>query len=279
MQIVEVKNDTAKIKYNPEDNNLLPSDFILIEDNNQKLIAQVISVETDELSENNIAALRLALYIDKDDNLSYYNGFIPSKNSQLLYISPDEVIELIKDEEDNIYFGNLSNRPNCFVKTSISALDDNLYIQSDRNDKTDIVVKNIISELIHLNKKAVVIDFNGQFSDDDKNYLKLKVSDNIKLPLNIEAFDTILKYDINDCSAEDKALIQSIIIELREYINTLKDKYIPFSLFKKIVDDEFLSNPISGLMLLRNKLWMYSQDGIFADKKSDFFPYRKINRL
>lgn len=269
MQILEVKNNIAKIAYNPAENNLLPSDFLLIEDTNQKLIAQVINIETTDKTENNLAVLRLALNIDKEDNLSYYNGYIPAKTSKLIYITSDEIIELIKGSEDNIYFGNLSNHPSCFVKTSMSFIDDGLYIQSDRSDKTQIVFKNIISELKNKNKKVLIIDFDGQYSSST-NVLKLKISENIKLPLNIEAFDTILKYDISDCPIEDVAVVQSIVLELREYMKTLKDKYIPFNMFKKVVDDEFASNPVSGLMLLRNKLWLYAQDGIFADSKEQF---------
>lgn len=269
MQILEVKNNIAKIAYNPSENNLLPSDFLLIEDTNQKLIAQVIDIETTDKTENNLAVLRLALNIDKDDNLSYYNGYIPAKTSKLIYITSDEIIELIKGSEDNIYFGNLSNHPSCFVKTSMSFIDDGLYIQSDRSDKTQIIFKNIISELKNKNKKVVIVDFDGQYSYSS-NVLKLKISDNIKLPLNIEAFDTILKYDVSDCPIKDVAVVQSIVLELREYMKTLKDKYIPFDMFKKVVDDEFASNPVSGLMLLRNKLWLYAQDGIFADSKEQF---------
>ena len=269
MQILEVKNNIAKIKYNPAENKLLPSDFLLIEDANQKLIAQVVNIETTDEEDCNLAVLRLALNIDKEDNLSYFNGYIPAKSSKLIYITPDEIIELIKGNDDNIYFGNLSNHPSCFVKTNMSFVDDGLYIQSDREDKTQIIFKNIISELKNKNKKIIIIDFNGQYSSAT-NVLKLKISENIKLPLNIEAFDTILKYDVADCPIEDIAVIQSIVLELREYLKTLKDKYIPFNVFKKVVDDEFATNPVSGLMLLRNKLWLYSQDGIFADNKEEF---------
>ena len=94
MQIFDVKSDIARILYDSTQNHLLPSDFLLIEDSNQKLIAQVINIEmTDDVK--NMAVLRLALSIDKDDNLSYYNGYIPSKNSKVLYINPDEIVELV----------------------------------------------------------------------------------------------------------------------------------------------------------------------------------------
>lgn len=269
MQILEVKNDMAKITYNPSENKLLPADFLLIEDSNQKLIAQIINIETTDSADKNSAILRLALSIDRDDNLSYFNGYIPSKSSKLIYITSEEIIELVKGNDSNIYFGNLSNHPSCYVKTNMSFIDDKLYIQSDRSDKTEIAVRNLVSELTGKNKKIIIIDFTGQYSAAS-NALKLKISDNMKLPLNIEAFDTILQYDTVDCPIEDKAVIQSIVLELREYLKTLKDKYIPFNMFKQVVDDEFASNPVSGLMLLRNKLWLYAQDSIFADKKEQF---------
>ncbi len=269
MQIVEVKNSIAKVFYNPAENNILPSDFILIDDNSQKVIAQVIDIETTENFKNTYAIVRLALYIDKEENLSYYNGYIPSKHSKLYYINPDEIIELIKDSKNNIYFGNLSNHTDSFVKTGFPIIDEKLYIQSDKSDKTAIVVKNLISELNRYNKKSILLDFNGLYSDL-KNAVKLKISDNLKLPLNVHAFDTILEYDITDCPIQDRALIQSIVLELREYLKTVKQEYIPFNTFKTVVDSEFTSNPVSGLMLLRNKLWFYSQENIFADYRNQF---------
>lgn len=269
MQLVEVKNDIAKIVYNPSENHLLPSDFLLLEDNNQKLIAQIVNIETTETSNNNLAILRLSLSIDKEDNLSLFNGYIPAKNSKILYINPDEIMELIQGSGINIYFGNLSNHSSCFVKPSVSFLNDKLYIQSDRDDKTNIIVQNIITELQNKNKHTILLDFDGRFNNL-QNVLRLKVSENFKLPLNIDAFNTILEYDIVDCPLDDKAVIQSIVLELREYLQTLTDKYLPFTMFKNVVDDEFLSNPVSGLMLFRNKLWLYAQDKIFAEDKSQF---------
>lgn len=269
MQLSEVKNDIARIIYNPAENHLLPADFLHIKDLNQKLIAQVINISTTNDTNNNIADIRLALSIDKDDNLSYFNGHIPSKNSEIKYINPDEIIELIKGTGENIYFGNLSNHSECFVKQSISFLNDKVYIQSDRDDKTKTIVQNMVAELYQQKKKVVLLDFDGRYNAI-YNVPRLKVSDSFKLPLNVEAFNTILEYDTVDCPIEDKAVIQSIVLELREYINTLENKFLPFTLFRNVVDNEFMGNPISGLMLLRNKLWLYAQESIFAESKSQF---------
>lgn len=269
MQLQEVKNDIAKITYNPADNRLLPADFILIEDINQKLIAQIIRIETTTKSTNNLAVLRLALAIDKDDNLSYYNGYIPSKNSKIIYINSDEIMELIKGANENLFLGVLSNHSDCFAKPSISFLKDKLYIQSDRDDKTKIVVKNILLQLKEKNKKAILLDFDGSYSSSF-NFPKLQITKNFKLPLNVEAFNTILENDTTDCPLEDKAVIQSIVLELREYLSTLENNFLPFTVFKNVVDNEFMASPISGLMLLRNKLWLYAQEGIFAESRIQY---------
>lgn len=269
MQLLEVKNDIAKIIYNPTENHLLPSDFLLIEDANQKVVAQIINTETIADSNNCLAILRLSLAIDNDDNISLYNGYIPAKTSRIIYIHSDEIMELIKGDGMNIYFGNLSNHPSCYVKPSISFLNDNLYIQSDRPAQTEVIINNIISELKNKKQNVLLLDFNGKYNNLE-DAVRIKITEDFKLPLNIDAFNTILEYETSDCSLDDKTLIQSIILELREYIQTLPDKYLPFTLFKQVVNNEFISSPSYGLMYFRNKLWQYAQDNIFAENNEDF---------
>ena len=269
MQIFEVKNDIAKIIYNPDENHLLPSDFLLIEDTNSKIIAQILDIATSDTPSKNTASAKLILTIDKDENLGYFSGAIPSKESNILYINPEEILELIKGSEHNIYFGTLSSHEECKVKVPIDFIDDKLIIQSEKKDNTFVIINNIISELIKINKKIIILDFDGSYKSLT-NAKHIKIGNDIKLPLNINAFNTIYDCDLNDCPLEDKTLIQSIILELREYLKTLEDNFLPFTMFKNVVEDELLQNPSSGLMLLRNKLWLYAQDGIFAEDKDSF---------
>lgn len=269
MQIIEVKNNIAKISYNSVNNHLLPSDFLLIQDNSLKFIAQVISIETTEDSVLNVANLRLALFIDSEDNLSFYNGYIIGKSAKVNYISPDEIIELICDDKNNIYFGNLFNSPQTFVKTNFSFVDDKLYIQSDKTDKTNVLVKNIVSQLISNDKKVVILDFDNQYKNVD-NAVTLKITKDLKLPLNLLALDNLIDKDIEDCPIEDRVFIQSVILELREYIQTLPDKFLQFNLFRDVIDAQYKENQIVNLMALRNKLWLYAQNNLFANDKSEF---------
>ena len=269
MQIVEVKNDIAQILYSPINSRLLPSDFILIDDYTNKLIAQVLNTQTTDEKDKNIATARIALSVDSEDNLSYYNGYVPSKDAQINFINPDEIAELIKGAGDNIFFGSLVNHPETFVKTSISFLDNNLAIVSDKADNTNIIVKNIVSEAALKNKKSVIIDFSGRYSDL-KNALVVKVSKNVKLPLNSDALDAIYENDLKEAPLEDKVLIQSIFLDLKDYINTLEDKFLPFNLFENVINSQYEQNPLSGLMVLKNQLRLYGQKSVFANSKQDF---------
>lgn len=268
MQLIEVKNNTAKIKYNPSENYLLPADFLLIEDENQKLVAQVTGFETSQNKES-IANVRQALFIDKDDNISGYNGYIPSPDSKVMYLNAEEIVELIEGSGEKIFLGSLANKPDCFIKPDISFIDEKLYIRSDSDDAVKTIVENLLYQTDTKNKRSVLFDFDGSY-DDLKKVKRLKVSQDFRLPLNINAFDTILEYDTKECPVADKAVIQSIVLELREYLKTLEDGYLPFTAFKNVIDSEFEENQIPGLMLLKNKLCLYSQDNVFADKKEEF---------
>ena len=84
------------------------------------------------------------------------------------------------------------------------------------------------------------------------------------------ALDNLVEKDIEDCPLEDRVFIQSIILELREYIQTLPDKFLQFNLFRDVINAQYQENPISGLMILRNKLWLYAQNNLFANDKEEF---------
>ena len=103
MQLLEVKNDIAKILYSPTEKQLLLSDFILLEDINQSLICQISEIESSSTDNSNIATVRLSLSINKNSNLTTYNGYIPSKDANVIYISPQEIAQLIKSSKTNLY--------------------------------------------------------------------------------------------------------------------------------------------------------------------------------
>ena len=119
MQLSEIKNDLATINYSPNLNKLMLGDFILIEDSNQSILSQIISIEATMEEDVNSAMLKFLLSIDKDANLTQYSGYVPAKNADLILINPEEVVQLIKGADKNINFGSLAAYPDIPVEKKL----------------------------------------------------------------------------------------------------------------------------------------------------------------
>ena len=268
MQLTEIKNDLATINYSPELNRLLLSDFILIEDVNQSILAQVISIEATMEDDVNSAMLKFLLSIDKDANLTQYSGYVPAKNSTLILINPKEVVQLIKGNDKNVEMGNLAAYPDIPVEVSLDFLRKKPYIQVDFFENKLQIVESVIRGLEKHNKKTILFDFSGLYSRISLPTVTLGY--NFKLPLNYEALCYIADEGLNDCSSDNKAFIQGILIEIQNYVKSLPDKFIPFDTLISVLDAQYEEQNIPELLLLKNKLIKYQQLGIFAQDKSEF---------
>ncbi len=268
MQLTEIKNDLATINYSPELNRLLLSDFILIEDANQSILAQVISIEATMEDDVNSAMLKFLLSIDKNANLTQYTGYVPAKNATLILINPQEVVQLIKGNDKNVEMGNLASYPDISVDVSLDFLRKKPYIQVDFFENKLQIVENIIRNLEKHNKKTILFDFSGLYSRISLPTVTLGY--NFKLPLNYEALCYIADEELNDCNNDNKAFIQGILIEIQNYVKSLPDKFIPFDTLISVLDSQYEEQNIPELLLLKNKLIKYQQLGIFAQEKSEF---------
>ena len=269
MQLFEIKNDTAKILYSPNTENLLLADFLLVEDTNQSLIAQIVDIESTDNDATNIATVKFSLSISKNANLSTYNGYTPSKNSNIIYIEPTEIAQLIQSTKTNLYWGNLASHPKTEINLGLSLLRENPLIKCDKLDNATIIADNILYGLLSTRRKTFVIDFDGRYKNlEGQN--RIEITKEYKLPLSSDALDFIVENDLEDCPAENRAIIQGILLELQSYIETLEDKFIPFDLFKSVIDEQCKDNPVPELIIFKNKLIKYQQQGLFAQRKDQF---------
>ena len=268
MQLTEIKNDLATINYSPALNKLMLSDFILIEDSNQSILAQIISIEATMESDVNSAMLKFLLSIDKEANLTQYSGYVPSKNATLILINPEEVVELIKGNDKNVFLGNLALYPDIPIELSLDFMRKRPYIQVDFVENKLQFVKTILKGLEKHNKKSILIDFQGIY--ENVSLPTVTLGNNFKLPLNYDALCYIAEEDLNDCNNENKAVIQGILIEVQNYVKSTQDGFIPFDTLISVLDAQYGENPMSELLLLKNKLLKYQQQGIFAQEKSEF---------
>ena len=268
MQLSEIKNDLAIINYSPEINRLMLSDVILIEDNNQSILAQIISIEATMEEDVNSAMLKFLLSIDKDANLTQYSGYVPAKNATLILINPDEVVQLIKGNEKNIHIGNLASYKDVPVELSLDFFRKKTYIQVDFIENKLQIVETIIKGLEKHNRKTLLFDFQGFYESISLPTVTLGY--NFKLPLNYEALCYIAEEELKEFNNDNKAVIQGILIEVQNYVKNLEDEFIPFDTLISVLDAQYEESPMPELLLLKNKLLKYQQQGIFAQEKSEF---------
>ncbi len=91
-----------------------------------------------------------------------------------------------------------------------------------------------------------------------------------KLPLNYDSINFIYEKGLEDSSPETKAMIQEMFLEVQITFKTLPEKFIPFQSFKNVVDEQYEQTELVELVLLKNKLLKYYEEGFFAQNQSEF---------
>lgn len=268
MQIYEIKNDTAKILYDSNEN-IYPADFLYTEDTVSTVISQVTEISTTEDENVNCATTKFLLTVDKDSNISLYDGRMPQKNAQSGILNVADIVNLLKTDLNLINWGKYFRLHDINVETGINYLLDKPCVICDKQEQSIFLVKKIIKALNSSDKKVLVLDYDGKYKNLSDAEI-LTYGKDFKIPLNSKAFDYIFNTDLNDSPINSKITIQNIILELQKYAETTEGKFIPFEVFMNIIAAECQTNSDSGLLLFANKLAEYKQKKIFADSIEQF---------
>lgn len=266
MKLVEIKNSLAKLYYQPKESPLVLSDFVLVDDGNQKLLAQVISLKSTSQENTNCAILKFSLDIS-DDSFSAYSGYTPALDAKAEKASADLVSTVFSNSPNSFCIGNLTGSDNIPLNVNASILDNFLYLQSDVLEERQSFFEKVSQYNNDNKQKTVVLDF-----DNLTDYANVKVVDlcgDFKLPVSNEILDYIYENDLTGLTVEQKTIVQDIILEIRDYISTLETGFIPFNTLLDVVNGVYESDKSTGIILLRNKLLKYQQLNIFASEPSE----------
>lgn len=264
MQIIEVKNNLVKVNYDANQENLVLSGFLVIKDEVQSFIAQVMHLEASH--KGNFAIAKLLFNFDENGIVSNYNGSIPDiKKSILSTVSIEEVLEIIP-VQNPVLIGEVAQQ-NSLLKLDETLFQEKLLICSEKAENNKILTENIVAQLANNDKKVLIIDVSGDITISENRIIAGK---DFKLPLNYETINFIYEKGLDGANAQTKALIQEVFLEVQNYVKTLPEKYIPFNLFKTVVDEQYQELNLVELVLLKNKLLKYYEAGIFAQSKDDF---------
>lgn len=267
MQIVEAKNNLVKISYETSQDNLILSGFVVIKDANQSFIGQIIHLEA--TYQGNFAIIKLLFTFDDQGMISNYNGSIPDLKCIMDTVHPQELLELLP-VQNPIFIGEVAQQ-NVALSLDRSLFEENLLICSEKEDDNEMLVESFVSQLAQSGKKVLLIDLEGNLTKRlGETQNTIVAGKDFKLPLNYETINFIYEKGLEDAKAETKALIQEIFIEVQEYVKTLADKFIPFESFRSVVDDQYQESGFVELVLLKNKLLKYYEEGVFAQEKDEF---------
>ncbi len=272
MEIIEIKNNLVRINYDASQDELFLSGFLALKDENQSFIAQIMHLETNlkTAPKGTFAILKLLFNFDSDGVITNYNGSIPNPNSTIKRIETQELLGLLPIKNP-VVIGELAQQK-TLLNLDETIFKENLLICSEKLGDNNLLTENINAQLTSINKKLVVIDLSGDFEFSQN---KITASENFKLPLNYETINFIYEKGLDDAKAESKALIQDVFLEVQDYVKTLEDKFIPFNLFKNVVDEQYQELKLVELVLLKNKLLKYKEAGIFAQEKDEFESLKK----
>ena len=271
MQIFEVKNDTAVILYSTTENNLFLSDFLFIDDGNQTIIAQVTDISTTDKENINAAGVKFYLSVDQNSRIKSYDGHTPSRNSDIGLIDIQDITDIFKPKSGGVVWGNHIRKPDTEISTDLKFLSSKLCVICDKAESSKKLLNKILNSLDSNKINSVILDFDGNFSQTEGASVFGK---DFRIPLNSLALEYIYNNELEDLPVSSKAAVQSIIIEVQNYADTLPEGFIPFDLFSQIISDQFQSSRDSGLLIFANKLAQFRQKNIFANKAEEF---NKIN--
>lgn len=263
MQIVEAKNNLVKVNYNTSEESLTLSGFVVMKDAAQSFIGQIVHLEAN--SKGNFAIVKLLFNFDDNGVITNYNGSVPDSKSLLDVVYPQELLELLPIQNP-IVVGELAQQKTVLTLDR-TLFEKKLVICSEKEEDNEILINNFAKQLKTSGKKVLVIDLNGNLSAYSN---KVVAGVDFKLPLNYNTINFIYEKGLDDAKVETKALIQEIFLEVQNYVKTLPDKFIPFETFKNVVDGQYEETDFIELVLLKNKLLKYYEEGIFAQKKSEF---------
>lgn len=266
MKIVEIKNNLAKLYYQPASTGLLLSDFIVVDDNNKKLLAQVVSIETTNQPDTNCAILKFAIDIS-ENSATAYSGYTPPLDAKVSVADKNIIEKIFANGENTIALGYLTSSTNAELNINANILNNFLYIQSDNIEQSQSLFAKIAQFNKEQNIKTLVVDFDNL--TDYENICIVELCNEFKLPVSSETLNYIYENDLTGLTLEQKAIVQDIILELQEYINSLEDGYIPFETLLNVVNSIYETDKSTGVILLRNKLLKYKQSGIFASQQTE----------
>ena len=267
MRIIQTVNDTIRLLFNPKTEVFRLSDFLLVRDVDENFLAQVIEVYDDKFDqEANVAKIKLIYRIVNGNEIEPFDNYTPSRECEVAKIKQSEIEKCINLNKKTITLGkNYFSKEEMQINTDF--LENNCVIFADKFEQTNQIFENLAPRLAQI-KPVLIIDFSGNCRFDNIN--PYVAGDNFKLPLSSNTIDYIQQKSLIRAKLETQVVLGDIFEEVKKFLETTEDNYIPFTRFIKVVKEQYKKTPSVELLVLISWLKKYSREDIFAKTKREF---------
>lgn len=267
MKLLEIKNNLIKLSFDKSENPVLGR-FMVLTSPEKSYVAQFVNLKSEVAG--NCAIARLLFTFSSEGIVDNYDGSVPSKDSELAFLNPKELLDLLPVETP-INFGTLAQQEHI-VNVDISVFESNFTAFVERDIDKAAFISNCVRQLFQLKEKSVIIDTDDLFGD----YPLVEFTKDFKLPLNAEMIDFLFEYELSGVDSSTKAVIQDIFYAIQQYIKTLEYEFLPIDKFVDVVAAQYKETQMPELALLKNRLLKYRDSNIFANTKEEFLSLKEI---
>ncbi len=267
MKLLEIKNNLIKLSFDKSENPVLGR-FMVLTSPEKSYVAQFVNLKSEVAG--NCAIARLLFTFSSEGIVDNYDGSVPSKDSELAFLNPKELLDLLPVETP-IKFGTLAQQEHI-VNVDISVFESNFTAFVERDIDKAAFISNCVRQLFQLKEKSVIIDTDDLFGD----YPLVEFTKDFKLPLNAEMIDFLFEYELSGVDSSTKAVIQDIFYAIQQYIKTLEYEFLPIDKFVDVVAAQYKETQMPELALLKNRLLKYRDSNIFANTKEEFLSLKEI---
>lgn len=264
MKILDIRGNLIKIESSKP---IQVSSLLKITDNENNYLAQVLYAEQAGIA-NVVFAKILGLL-----------GVQSSEPIEIESVSLDAACEKISLADVKRNFGSTQDivlgelaYDNIIPTASKEFFDNKILIVSENNKCSDLLINNFAHQIKNTGHKTIILDTQGTCSG-----IKLTAGLDFKLPLNAHSIGFIYENYFSDITDASKALITDIFNELKEYATTVP--YIPFKIFKNVIDQVLDYSQNLSLYFFKTKLERLYQAGIFANTSEEVMDWDALSEV
>ena len=264
MKILDIRGNLVKIESSKP---VQVSSLLKITDGIKEYLAQVLYAEQSGIA-NVVFAKILAIFGENTSEVVEVESV--SLDSTCEKITIADVKTNFGDTQD-IVLGELAY-DNFIPTASMEFFDRKLLIVSENNKFTDLLISNFAHQLKNNGHKTIIFDTEGSCSG-----IKLTAGLDFKLPLNAHSIGFIYNNYFSDITDASRALIADIFAELKEYAKSVP--YIPFNVFKNVIDNVLDYSQNLSLYFFKTKLERLYQSGLFANTAEEVMDWNALSEV